>query len=322
MRQFESNVTTPVLQPTVRRADDNVALGIGLTLCAVLIFALQDAVAKLLVQDYSPFQITMMRFWAFAAFALVLVSRQGPLKQAFRSRYPGLQVLRAALLVIDIWFFAAALISVPLAELQAIVLVYPLLVTLFAIPILGEKVGVFRFAAVSVGFLGALVIVRPGGLPLDLGVLYAVLSATAYALYMTLTRKVSAADSTATSMVYVGVVGLVMTTGVGIFFWAPLDPGSLLGIGFVMVTTIAAHGLMMVALSRAPASVLQPFNYTSLPLNILLSYLIFSHLIDPIGLVGGAIIVGAGLVVMARERQLMRQGRIARAEVEDDGVAH
>ena len=152
--------------------------------------------------------------------------------------------------------------------------------------------------------------------------LYAVLSATAYALYMALTRKVSAADSTATSMVYVGVVGLVMTTGVGIFFWKPLDPASLLGIGFVMVTTIAAHGLMMVALSRAPASVLQPFNYTSLPLNIALSYLIFSHLIDPIGLVGGAIIVGAGLVVMARERQLMLRGRIARAEIEDDGVAH
>jgi drug/metabolite transporter (DMT)-like permease len=181
---------------------------------------------------------------------------------------------------------------------------------------------VFRFVAVSVGFLGALVIVRPGGLPLDLGVLYAVLSATAYALYMTLTRKVSGADSTATSMVYVGVVGLVMTTGVGMFFWKPLDPGSLLGIAFVMVTTIAAHGLMMVALSRAPASVLQPFNYTSLPLNILLSYLIFSHLIDPIGLVGGTIIVGAGLVVMARERYLLRRGKIARTEVEDDGVAH
>jgi drug/metabolite transporter (DMT)-like permease len=302
--------------------DDNVALGIGLTLFAVLIFALQDAAAKILVQDYSPFQIAMMRFWAFAACALVLVGRQGPLKQAFRSRYPVLQVVRAALLVIDIWFFAAALISVPLAELQAIVLIYPLLATLFAIPILGEKVGVFRFAAVSVGFLGALVIVRPGGLPLDLGVLYGALSAMAYALYIALTRKVSAADSTATSMLYVGVVGLVMTTGVGIFFWKPLDANSLLTIGFVMVTTIAAHGLMMVALSRAPASALQPFNYTSLPLNIMLSYFVFGHLMDPIALAGGAIIVGAGLVVMARERHLTKRGRIERAEIEDDGVAH
>lgn len=233
-----------------------------------------------------------------------------------------LQVARAALLVIDIWLFAVALITVPLAELQAIVLIYPLLATLFAIPILGEKVGIFRFAAVATGFLGALVIVRPGGLPLDLGVIYGALSATAYAIYMALTRKVSAGDSTATSMVYVGVVGLVMTTGVGIFFWQPPDMVSLAIIGFVMVTTVAAHGLMMVALSRAPASVLQPFNYTSLPLSIILSYVVFGYLMDPIALVGGAIIVGAGLVVMARERFLLRRGRTEQAAMEDDGVAH
>src|SRR5690606_33970241 len=174
---------------------------------AILIFGLQDALSKQLVQTYSPFQLAMMRFWAFAAFSLVLVSRQAPLKQAFRSRWPVLQVLRGVLLVGDIWFFAAALKTVPLAELQAITLVYPLMVTLVAIPILGERVGVFRFTAVGIGFLGALVIVRPGGLPLDWGVAYAMLSAAFYALYIALTRKVSGSDSTATSMVYVGVIG-------------------------------------------------------------------------------------------------------------------
>src|SRR5690606_4906392 len=144
-----------------------------LTLVAIIIFGVRDALAKTVVQEYSPFQVAMMRYWAFAGFSVLLVMRQAPLRQAFRSSTPVLQVVRAALLVIDIWFFAAALKSVPLAELQAITLIYPLLVTLVAIPILGEKVGVFRFAAVSVGFLGALVIVRPGGLPLDLGVAYA-----------------------------------------------------------------------------------------------------------------------------------------------------
>ena len=288
---------------------DNVALGIGLTLCAVLIFGVQDAMSKLLVQNYSPFQIAMIRFWAFAAFSLVLVARQAPLRQAFRSRHPWLQSLRALLLVVDIWFFAAALISVPLAELQAIVLVYPLLATLVAIPILGEKVGVFRLVAVFVGFLGALIIVRPGGLPINAGVIFGVLSAAFYALYMVLTRKVSRADSTATSMVYVGVGGLVLTSAVGIFFWQPVAPGDWPIIIGVMLTSVAAHGLMMVALSRAPASTLQPFNYFALPWGILLSYVVFSHLIDPIALVGGAVIAGAGLVVMARERQLVLRGR-------------
>jgi len=297
-------------QPARRRAD-NVPLGIGLTIAAVLIFGVQDAVSKYLVQDYSPFQLAMMRFWAFALFSLILVMRQGPLSQAFRSKSPKLQVLRGVLLVVDIWFFAAALKDVPLAELQAITLVYPLMVTLFAIPILGEKVGVFRFTAVTIGFLGALLIVRPGGLPLSLGVLYAILSATAYAVYIALTRKVSSQDTTATSMVYVGVVGLILTTGVGVFFWTPMPLDDLMLMGVIMVTSTTAHGLMMVALSRAPASTMQPFNYTSLPWGIILSFVFFQHLIDAVSFVGALIIAAAGIAVMLRERYLARAGRSA-----------
>lgn len=281
---------------------DNISRGIVLTLIAILVFATQDAVAKILVQTYSPFQVTMMRYWASAAFSLVLVLRQAPLKQAFRSGAPLLQVARAVLLVVDIWCFATANQTVPLAELQSITLVYPLLVTLAAIPILGEKVGIFRFGAVLVGFLGAMVIVRPGGLPLDWGVWFAIASAGAYALYIVLTRKVSQTDSTATSMFYVGVIGLVLTSAVGVFFWKSMDLGSLLLVGYVMLTSCVAHVLIMIALSSAPASVLQPFNYTSLPWGIILSFLVFQHLIDPVSLIGAAIIVAAGLVVMARER--------------------
>src|SRR5690606_5473847 len=160
--------------------------------------------------------------------------------------------------------YVLALGTVSLAAVQSITLVYPLLVTLFAIPLLGEKVGIFRIAAVAVGFGGALVIVRPGGVPLDWGVAFAVASGSAYALYIVLTRKVSAADSPTTSMVYTGVVGLVLSSAVGVFHWEMLDLTSLLLIGYIMFTGVAAHGMMIFALSLAPASVLQPFNYTSL----------------------------------------------------------
>jgi drug/metabolite transporter (DMT)-like permease len=318
----ESATDRRVELPAERRTADNVGLGIGLTILAILIFGLQDALSKILVQTYSPFQLAMMRFWAFAAFSLILVSRQAPLRQAFASRWPVLQVLRAVLLIADIWLFAAALKTVPLAELQAITLVYPLIVTLVAIPILGEKVGVFRFTAVGVGFLGALVIVRPGGLPLDWGVGFAILSASFYAIYIALTRKVSSADSTATSMVYVGVIGLVLTSGVGIFFWTPMDLFSLGLMALVMITSTAAHGIMMVALSRAPASVIQPFNYTALPWGIALSYLFFGHLIDTVSLMGAAVIVGAGLVVMARERRLARIRRAGTAQPAEESPPH
>ena len=281
---------------------DNVARGVAFALIAILIFSTQDATSKLLVQSVSPFQMTMMRFWAFGAFSLLLALRKGSLREALRTTQPVAQVLRGALLIADIWMFVLALRTVPLAEVQAITMVYPLLVTLFAIPLLGEKVGVFRLTAVAVGFAGALVIVRPGGVPLDWGVAFAVGSGACYGLYIVLTRKVSATDSPSTSMVYVGLVGLVISSAVGVFFWEPLDLTTALLIGYTMITGVAAQGLRIVALSLAPASVLQPFNYTTLPWAILLSYVIFHQLIDPISLLGAAIIVGAGLVVMARER--------------------
>ena len=292
---------------------DNVARAILLTLATIGIFGVQDAVAKFLVQDYSPFQITMMRYWGFAVFSLVLVSRQAPLRQAFASRAPVQQVLRGVLLMADVWLFALALRSVPLAELQSITLVYPLLVTLFAIPILGEKVGVFRLVAVSVGFAGAMVIVRPGGLPLDWGVAFAIASAALYALYIVMTRKVSAVDSASTSLAYTGVVGLVMSTAVGIFFWQPMEWQTVALVVLVMGTTCVGHGLMTLALSLAPASVLQPFNYFTLPWAIVLSATVFGHLIDGVSLLGAAVIVAAGLVVMARER-------IKRVKVVDEAV--
>jgi len=281
---------------------DNVGRGILFALVATVIFSTQDATSKLLVQSISPFQMTMMRFWAFGGFSILLALRKGPISASLKTSYPVLQILRGVLLVVDIWMFVLALRTVQLPEVQSITLVYPLLVTLAAIPLLGEKVGIFRLSAVVVGFLGALVIVRPGGVPLDWGVGFAIGSGACYALYIVLTRKVSATDSATTSMLYVGLVGLVVTSAVGVFFWQPLDLRTILLVGYIMVTGVVAHGLMILALSQAPASVLQPFNYTSLPWSIILSLIVFQHMIDPISLVGALVIVAAGLVVMARER--------------------
>jgi drug/metabolite transporter (DMT)-like permease len=285
------------------RAGDDVGRAMLLVVVSILVFGAQDAISKTLVQDHSVFQLVMIRYWAFGAFSLFLALRQAPLRQALRSKAPVLQSVRGVLLIVDIWLFATAIKTVPLAELQAISLVYPLLVTLFAIPLLGERVGMFRIVAVMVGFAGALVILRPGGLAIDSGVLFALASAAAYAVYIVLTRRVARLDSTSTSMVYAGGIGLVMSTAVGVFFWQPLDLKALLLVGVLMVTMTTGHGLMMKALSLAPASVLQPFNYLSLPWGITLSYVVFGHLIDPVSLLGAAVIAGAGLVVMARERR-------------------
>lgn len=291
------------MSPPLSSRTDNLGRAIALTLTTIAVFGVQDAVAKLLVQGYSPFQITMMRYWGFSIFVLVIVVRQGQWRRAFASKMPKRQLLRGVLLMADIWCFAIALQTVPLGELQAIVIVYPLLVTVFAIPILGEKVGIFRFAAVGAGLLGAMIILRPGGVPLDWGVGFGLGSAALYALYIVLTRQVSSVDTATTSLLYASMVGLAMSSGVGFFFWQSMPLTDFALVVVTMVTTCAGHGLMVYALTMAPASVLQPFNYFSLPWAIVLSVVVFNQWIDPISLIGAAVIVAAGLVVMARERK-------------------
>ncbi len=288
---------------------DAISTGIGLTVLSVLIFGIQYAATKTLVQTWSPFQISMMRFWAFGLFSLLMVTRQAPLKKAFHSKMPGWQLLRGTVLTGEIWMFALAVRSVPLAELHSIILLYPLLVTLLAIPVLGERVGPWRLGAVFAGFVGALVILRPGGLPLTPDVVFALGAATANALYLVLTRKVAQVDTTSTSMVYAGVVGMVLMTLVGVWFWMPMDGNGLLLLSLVIVTTIVAHGLMMIALKLAPASVLQPFNYLMLPWAGVLSLVVFGHLIDGVSLIGALIIVGSGLIVWMRERRARSTSR-------------
>lgn len=287
-------------------AGDNIARGITLTLIAVVIFGFQDAVAKILVQDYAVPQIVMIRYWAFGLFALWLAVRQNGLKKAFRAHHPWQQILRGLLLLADVFLFATAVRTVPLGELSAILLLFPVMVTMFSIPLLGEKVGLVRWLSIFAGFGGVLIILRPGFAVLDVGALPALAASVMFALYTVMTRRVARADNTATMMLYVGGTGLVLSSAVGIFFWEPLTLEAWGLVAILWVTTTGGHFLVMKSLSFAPASVLQPFNYLSLPWAITLSFIMFGHLIDFVSLIGALVIVGAGLTVWARERRNKR----------------
>jgi drug/metabolite transporter (DMT)-like permease len=289
----------------------NIAKGVALLLAATVVFGIQDVLTKIVVQNYSAFQVVMIRYWVFALFSLWLVMRRGPLRQAFASSAPRWQIARGVLLVVDIWLFTEALRTVPLGDLGAIVMTYPLMVTLFAIPFLGERVGLFRAGAVVMGFIGAMIILRPGFATVEIGVVYGLLSSAAFALYLVFTRKVATVDSTTTSIFYVGMVGLVMTTAVGMFHWQPMRLEDALTVSGLCVTMCLAHGLVMASMRFAPASVLQPFNYFSLPWAITLGFVVFGTMIEGFALIGAVIIVAAGMAVMWRERQLAIKARLS-----------
>ena len=215
----------------------------------IFLMGLSDMLAKHLTDALDPFQIVLVRNTIAAPFIVGLVYwRLGA--KGFVTATPWLHVMRGVLLLGAGYTFFSALKTLGLAETTAIGFAAPIFITVLSALVLREVVGWRRWLAVLAGFGGVLIIVRPGGLPLDWGVASAVCAASFYSLYVALTRKVSATDSTATSMVYVGLVGLVLTTGVGIFFWQDMDLVSLGLTVLVMVTTIAAHGLMMMALAR------------------------------------------------------------------------
>ncbi len=281
----------------------NISRGIGLTVLAVIIFGSQDAAAKILVQDYAVAQVVMMRYWAFGAFSVFLALRQNGFRRAFRSNHLGLQILRGLLLLADILMFARAVRTLPLGELSSIMLLFPIVVTVLAIPLLGEKVGLLRWGSVMAGFIGVLIVLRPGFAVIDAGAFFALGAVLAFSLYTVLTRMVAGRDHTATSMLYVGVTGLVLSSMVGVFYWQPLTVEAWGLMVFLWLTTTGGHFFVMRALAYAPASVVQPFNYLMLPWAIVLSFVIFGHLIDFISLIGALVIVGAGLVVWVRERQ-------------------
>ncbi len=286
----------------------NISRGIVLTVLAVLIFGTQDAAAKILVQDYAVPQVVMMRYWAFGAFSIFLALRQNGFRRALHSRHFGLQIARGLLLLVDILLFASAVRTLPLGELSSIMLLFPIIVTVLAIPLLGEKVGLLRWASVLAGFVGVLIVLRPGFAVIDVGAFYALGAVLAFSLYTILTRMVAGRDHTATSMLYVGGIGLVLSSIIGVFYWQPLTYEAWALMAILWLTTTAGHFLVMRALAYAPASVVQPFNYLMLPWAIVLSFVVFGHLIDFVSLVGALVIVGAGMVVWVRERQKKAPG--------------
>jgi len=293
-----SNFNAPVM---------NIGKGIGFTIISVLLFGVQDMTAKILVQDYPVSQVVMMRYWAFGLFAMFLVLRHYGFsltgaRLAVRSNVRFLQILRGIVLLVDILLFAAGLRTLPLGEAAAITLTFPIFIILFAIPLLGEKVGLFRWSSVILGFVGVLIVLRPGFAVLDIGALYILVATMLFALYVVLTRMVAQKDSTATCMLYVGAIGMIVSSTLGVFFWQWPDLAAW-GIALVlMVSTTGANYFVMRAMAYAPASVVQPFNYLLLPWAMVLSFVVFGQVMDFVAIIGAIIIVFSGLMVWLRER--------------------
>jgi drug/metabolite transporter (DMT)-like permease len=224
-----------------------------------------------------------------------------------RTRRPAIQLGRGLLLPIATLSFIAALKVMPLAEASALGFVAPLFVTLLSVPILKERVGPRRWAAVVVGFLGALVIVRPGGGLLQWAALLPLVTAASYSIYQILTRLVSRDEHPVTSLFHAIALGAAITSAALPWVWqAPPSVFAALLLGLTGVFGGIGHLALIKAFDMAPASLLAPFGYSQVVWTMALGYLVFGDFPDPISLLGIAIVVGSGIYIWWREKVAAR----------------
>lgn len=281
---------------------DNAALGIVLIVTATMVFSVQDALTKHLVQSHPVQQILWVRYLLFAAFALALSLRTRPLRHVFRTARPVFQIARSLVILVSLACFALAVRVLPLADAHSIIAAAPLVATGLSAAWLGEKVGLRRWLAVAIGFVGVLLILRPGLTVFQPASLLVVAAGSCYALYAVMTRVASRGEDGETLLLYMAASGAVLLTIVGPFFWvAPTGWHFVLMVALAFAGTVG-HYLLIKSLEAAPASLIQPFNYLMLVWAMINGYVIFGDFPDFWTLAGSAVIVASGLYVIYRER--------------------
>jgi len=268
------------------------------------VFAVQDGISRHLAAEYNTIMIVMIRYWFFAAFVIAIATRQsGSIRKAAATRQPLLQIFRGVLLVTEICVMIQGFILLGLVEAHAIFGSYPLLVAALSGPILGESVGWRRWLAISIGFIGVLVILQPGLTVFDPGAVIPFISALLFALYALLTRYAARRDSAATSFFWTGVSGAVVITLVGFQTWEPMVPRDWVWMGCLCMTGALGHYLLIRCYEVAEASAVQPFAYLHLVFATMIGLLIFGETLETHVAIGVILVIGSGLFTLWRARQ-------------------
>lgn len=288
------------------RTSDNrhILTGILFICGAGILFPVMNGFAKFLGESgYDSLQVSWARAFGHILFMLAAFVPRFGLAMLRTQRF-GTQILRSALLMTSNLSFFFAIVSIPIAKAASISLTAPLVVALLAWPMLGERTTVGRLVALGVGFIGVLIVIRPGTELFQWASLFVVLSATCYALYQILTRRIASVETPETSAIYSSIVGAFGLMFVLPFVWK--TPQTARDIAFFCslgVLGALGHYCVARALDHAPANIVTPFQYMQLLGSVAVGYLFFGNFPDVLGWVGAAIIVSAGLYIGWSQRR-------------------
>ena len=272
-----------------------------LAMCAgVLLLVLNDAVAKWLVARYEPLQILFARSLLALPLAAALAWRLGG-RGALRSARPGIHALRGALGLLATVAFIRSLDALPLAEATALILTAPLIVAALAVPLLGERIGRRRAAALAAGFGGALIVVRPGAAAFQPAALLALGAAALYAVVMLAARRVDPRDGMWTMMLHTTAFSALFASAALATRW-PAPRGADLAL-FPATALLGTLGVTLIsqAFRMAPAALVAPFDYTAIVWAGLVGWVVWGAVPGPWTWLGAAVIVAGGLVLIRAE---------------------
>jgi drug/metabolite transporter (DMT)-like permease len=279
-------------------------LGIVMMLFAWLIFSFVDTGAKwLAVAGIPAFQLAFMRYAGHFVISIGVIAKGGFDADRFKTTHLWQVISRAVLLVSATLSNFYALQFLPLTVASALMFSSPVIVCFLSASVLGEKVGPWRWGAISLGFIGVLIIVRPFGTAFHPAMLMIIYNATALALYSIMTRKLSGIVAVDTLQFYMGLVGTVLLLPFAIWTWT--QPETLWGMVVLISLGVfgwAGHQLLTNAHRFGTANQLMPFTYSFLIYLSIWGYLFFGTIPDAATIFGAVVIMSAGLIIWKREQ--------------------
>ena len=271
--------------------------GIIFAILAYFSFSLLDTLQKTVVIYHSIFQILFLKYF-FTLFLSVIESYRKKNIIFFKTKKPTLQITRSILSIIESGCFVLSFRYLSLADAHSIASLTPVIVVALSALILREKVNLKTWIAIFIGFVGVLIIMRPGLSIFDPMSLIPLTAAFFLSLYQIVTRKVSEYDSSETSLFYTSVVGIILMSFIIPFFWQPMQSFSyLLFLGVGIFFSVGIY-FQIIALSFTKASIVQPFHYTLILWAIILGYIFYDDLPDLPTITGAIVITLSGIYVL------------------------
>lgn len=284
--------------------EDRTAAGVGMMFVAVVFFTCIDTSAKWLTLAGLPvIQVVFVRYFGHLIYAMLIYARSEG-REMFVSRAPGKQFLRSMFLFGSTTCNFFALKSLPITVTTTIFFAGPIVVTLLAIPILGEKVGIRRFLAVCTGFVGVVIVMQPWGAGFHPAMLFSLAALVIASLYFVMTRMLAGVETNATQQVWAaGLASVVMAPfAIGVWTW-PTTGADWLVMFLIGGFGVGGHIVATIAHRWAEASILAPVIYVQLFLAAFAGIVVFSTWPTVWTLAGGMIIIASGLYIWQRERR-------------------